>query len=326
MGKRYPMPLPYGWYCVLYGNELAVGQSLPLRYFGKDLVLFRTASGRAVVLDAYCPHLGAHLGYGINEEMGQGGRVEGETIICPFHAWRFDAQGKCVEIPYAKNLPPKVKDQQCLGSYPVQELNQVIWVWYHPEGKAPLWEVAEFEEAQSSEWTEPECYRWQIRTHPQEMAENGADPAHFRYVHQTATVPNWDLHYEGYQARGVQRSKMKTPQGEVEGEIHTASLGPGQNSTRFRGICETFLMGLVTPVDEEIVDVRFAFLQPKARKQGGVARALVQDIVKQLGEDKPIWEHKVYRERPILCDGDGPIAKFRKWYSQFYVQPEPPTP
>ena len=75
MSKRYPMPIPHGWYAVAYSDELAVGESRPERYFGKDLVLFRTESGRASLLDAYCPHLGAHLGYGIHENTGRGGGI-----------------------------------------------------------------------------------------------------------------------------------------------------------------------------------------------------------------------------------------------------------
>ena len=53
-------------------------------------------------------------------------------------------------------------------------------------------------------------------------------------------------------------------------------------------------------------------------KEGGVNAAIVADIVGQLEEDKPIWEHKVYRQLPVLCDGDGPIPIFRRWTQQFY--------
>jgi 3-ketosteroid 9alpha-monooxygenase subunit A len=42
-------------------------------------------------------------------------------------------------------------------------------------------------------------------------------------------------------------------------------------------------------------------------------------IVHQVNQDIPIWENKVYLEEPTLCDGDGPIAKYRKWFKQFYV-------
>ena len=79
--QRFPMPIPFGWFFVAYSDELAVGDVKPLHYFGRDLVLFRNESGQAGLLDAYCPHLGAHLGYG--------GEVQGDSIRCPFHAWAF---------------------------------------------------------------------------------------------------------------------------------------------------------------------------------------------------------------------------------------------
>ncbi len=154
------------------------------------------------------------------------------------------------------------------------------------------------------------------------MEENGADPAHFHYVHRTASMPEWDIHYDGPMSRGVQRAKMPTPRGEVDGAIQTGAAGPGQAFTKFEGIAETFLMGLTTPIDDERVHVRFAFTQPKVDGKvtsGGVNDAIIANIVGQLEEHRPIWEHKVYRPLPVLCDGDGPIAKFRKWYAQFYT-------
>lgn len=88
---------PRGWFVIGISNELAPGDVRPIKYFGREMVLYRSESGKAVVHDAFCPHLGAHLGHG--------GRVVGESIVCPFHAWRFDESGKCVEVPYAKRIP-----------------------------------------------------------------------------------------------------------------------------------------------------------------------------------------------------------------------------
>ena len=88
MATRYDKPIPFGWYALEYSSELQAGDVIPLEYFGRDLVLFRTESGEPRVLDAFCPHLGAHLGHG--------GRVEGEGLRCPFHAWLWDGEGRCV--------------------------------------------------------------------------------------------------------------------------------------------------------------------------------------------------------------------------------------
>jgi 3-ketosteroid 9alpha-monooxygenase subunit A len=100
MKKRINLPIPYGWYCVSFSDELAANEIKPTRYFGQELILFRTASGKAVLSEAYCPHLGAHLGFG--------GYIENETVVCPFHGWKFTAEGIISEIPYATNIPPKI--------------------------------------------------------------------------------------------------------------------------------------------------------------------------------------------------------------------------
>src|SRR5262249_47971167 len=73
-------PFPFGWFAVAYSDELGAGQVKALRYFGRELVLWRGEDGTARLLDAYCRHLGAHLGHG--------GRVNGNDIECPFHAWQ----------------------------------------------------------------------------------------------------------------------------------------------------------------------------------------------------------------------------------------------
>ena len=93
------LPIPNGWFAVAWSKDLAVGEVQRIRYFDNEMVLFRTRSGQVRVLDAYCAHLGAHL--------AEGGKVVGETVKCPFHAWQYDGNGQCVVIPYAKKIPPK---------------------------------------------------------------------------------------------------------------------------------------------------------------------------------------------------------------------------
>ncbi len=63
------LPMPFGWFVIGYSDELAVGQVKPLRYFGQELVMWRGVDGQVRVLEAFCRHLGAHLGHG--------GRVQG---------------------------------------------------------------------------------------------------------------------------------------------------------------------------------------------------------------------------------------------------------
>ncbi len=307
MTDGFPFPIPNGWFQVAYSDELEPGAVRPLHYFGKDLVLFRTRSGEASLLDAFCPHLGAHLGHG--------GLVEGEHIRCPFHAWEFDAQGSCQKVPYARRVPAKAR----IRAWPLCERNQILWAWHDASGRAPAWDVPEVPEMSQPDWGPPERHRWRIRSTPQEIGENGVDRAHFRYVHGTATVPDSELRLEGHIRHAIQHVTMNTPRGQAQGAIRVEAHGMGCTLTRFTGIFETVNLLSHTPIDHETVETRFTFVQPRAEQPGsGVGAALVAEVVRQMNQDIPIWEHKRYLPKPLLCDGDGPIAQYRQWASQFY--------
>ena len=328
MAKRYKYPLPYGWYQVAFSKDLKPGQSRALRYFGEDMVIFRGEDGAVQVLDAYCPHMGAHLGYGIHGAEG-GGCVTGNTISCPFHGWRFDMDGKVVEIPYAKKIPPKAEGKELLKKWPTVEKNQVIAVWYHPHGADPMWEVETIPEVndENSGWTsiaDRNTRNMVIPTVMQEIAENSVDFAHFMFVHRVKSTPVAVTNYDGPRGHRMIKADMKTPRGIVEGGIESGSIGPGLGWVRFTGIAETLMLSNMTPVDDEHIEVNYAFVQPlvdgKEPPPGGVQDAIIKDIWGQMEEDYVIWQHKIGRENPILCDGDGPIAQFRRYYSQFYVE------
>ena len=70
--QEFPFPMPNGWFCISRSSELKIGEVKALTFCEKDVVAFRTESGEVSVLDAFCPHLGAHL--------GEGGCVKGEKI------------------------------------------------------------------------------------------------------------------------------------------------------------------------------------------------------------------------------------------------------
>ena len=321
---RCPLPMPWGWFQVMFSKDLKAGESKPLRYFGTDLVIFRTESGEAKVLDAYCPHMGAHLGYGIRDNAGGGSRVIGDSIECPFHGWRYNGEGQCTHVPYAKNLPPRVaKGEQLIACWPVREVNQQILVWYHPDKAAPSFEPPEIAEAMpgNADWTDFIIHEWTINTHMQEMAENSVDVAHFEYVHGTTDVPEAAIQeFEGHTRHAKFNTTNPTPRGVVEGTIEARNWGPGLSLVRFGGIYETALIANVTPVENEVTHAQYAFIQPKATADTlgkTVGQAIIANICQQMEEDKIIWDRKIYHERPLLCDGDGPFAKARRWYSQF---------
>jgi phenylpropionate dioxygenase-like ring-hydroxylating dioxygenase large terminal subunit len=308
--RTFPFPLPNGWYQIAWSDELAPGQVVPLHYFDRDLVVFRTESGRPHVLDAFCPHLGAHLGHG--------SQVVGDALQCPFHAWRYDGSGACVHIPYARKIPARAQ----VRAWPVCEKNGMVLTWFHAAGDEPQWEIPEVPEYGSDEWTPWERREWTIRTRNQEMAENTVDPAHFRYVHGTQTIAETEIRPEGPVLHVVAKTTTTTAQGPAEGRIETQSYGLGWGITRFKGIVETLLITSGTPIDEERVHMRLSFSVrklPDSDATRGLGRAFIAEIERQFSQDIPIWENKTHWAIPILCDGDGPIGALRRWAKQFYT-------
>jgi hypothetical protein len=194
-------------------------------------------------------------------------------------------------------------------------------VHHHADGASADWKPPVLAEYGDSTWTPYARRRWKIRTHNQDMAENAVDRAHFRYVHGTLTVPETQAEMNGPVLHVFSKMKMGTPAGEVDGSIESQSWGFGFGVVRFRGIVDTLTVTSVTPVDGEHVDVRFSFSVKRlgdADTTRGVGAALITDIEKQMSEDIPIWENKAFLSKPTLCDGDGPIALFRRWAQQFY--------
>lgn len=306
-------PYPTGWFCVAYSHELEIGQVVPLEYFGQKLVLFRTEDGIAHLLDAFCPHLGAHLGYG--------GVVEGGELKCPFHAWKFDGQGKCTDVPYKKAIFPKKAD---IPKWDIVERNGMIMAWHHAECEPPQWELPELVEYGHDEWTDYKFREWTIKTRNQEMAENAVDTAHFHYLHGTQNLPDARIENNGHVLNVVSNTVTRSPMGPVEGEIQVEMHAFGFTTTRFVGIVETLLVNSVTPIDEDYVHCRFAFMVKKMGGRSvteGIGAAYIREIERQLEQDIPIWENKRHVKPPILCDGDGPIGKYRSWCKQFYTDP-----
>lgn len=313
MESRFPFPIPYSWYQVAFPDDLEPGGVTALAYWGRQLVLWRDEDGEYHLQDAYCPHLGAHLGVG--------GRVDRGCIRCPFHGWRFDGAGACVDIPYSERLNRKAK----LRTYAVVVRNDLVFAWYHPFDEPPRWEVPEFPEVSDPAFSEYYKSDYTIRTIPQEMAENAVDPAHFLYVHGTDQVAECESYEtKDHTATMLSKQNYVTPRGVTEGRIDVYSFGPGVARTWFSGIVDALLVATSTPIDRDTTLVRFNFTVRKfddAKMTSTVAESFVAEIGKQIQEDQPIWENKVFLAVPALADADGPIGKFRRWYSQFYAEP-----
>jgi nitrite reductase/ring-hydroxylating ferredoxin subunit len=96
--------MPFGWFQVLYSGELGIGEAKPITYFDRDLVIFRTESGVAKVIDAYCAHMGAHLGYGIREHAGSAAAVEVRISYAHFTGGSLMVKGNVSIFPTRKTF------------------------------------------------------------------------------------------------------------------------------------------------------------------------------------------------------------------------------
>ena len=95
-----PQTFPRGWFIVAESSELDAGP-MAVTFFGRDFALYRGESGRPVMLDAYCAHMGTHLTAGRSAMIVRNGQqIEGDSIRCPYHAWRYGPDGHVDDIPY----------------------------------------------------------------------------------------------------------------------------------------------------------------------------------------------------------------------------------
>ncbi len=307
--EHRPPGLPNGWFAVAWSRDLQPGEVKRLHYFERDLVLFRGRSGQAIVLDAYCPHLGAHL--------AEGGRVMGDTIRCPFHGWRYDASGTCVEIPYCKRIPPKAR----VRGWDVVERNEMIFVWHHAEQKPPDWEVPTVAEIEDPDWTEYRTFDLEVPVHMQDMAENNCDPVHFHYVHSATAPPDSQMEYgeDGRFFRISSQNEHETPYGTFQMELERDSWGLGLTTVRMTGIpgAGLLMFSSTTPIDRDHTISRWLFTT--TRNMADVAgEDFIEGMSTGVLQDMQIWKNKVHRANPVFCEEDKYLAEFRRWTRQFY--------
>ena len=320
--ERFPYytAFPFAWYPIVVGESLAVGEVRSVRLLARDLVLWRDEDGTAHVMDAYCPHLGANLGIG--------GRVEGCHLVCPYHWWSWDGEGRNVSIPYSDRVNNKAR----VRTYRTVERNGFVMFWFHPDAdQSPLWEVPELPEYRSDEWIAVEPAEWVVRCPWQELAENGPDYVHLRTVHGAATVPVLEsLEFDGWFNRLRSTVDFDTPRGPTPGRIDSDGFGPGFSVARFSGIIDTVFFNVTVPIDWEttwsmkVYRIRRSGSGEEAElKSRRVGEALVRDLRKQMAEDNVIFDNKIHNAAPALVDADGPILQFRKWASKFYAPGDP---
>ena len=165
----------YFWQPVALGAELPEPEGAPLRLrvLGQDLRAFRSTDGTVGVVSPRCPHRGADLFFGRNEDGG---------ITCAYHGWKFATDGRCLAIPTMEQGAARDKAERNvrLPAYPVREAGGFVWAWLGPPEHMPALPQLEF-------LTLPASHVFVSKKLQQcnwaQACEGGLDTAHFSFLH-----------------------------------------------------------------------------------------------------------------------------------------------
>jgi 3-ketosteroid 9alpha-monooxygenase subunit A len=324
-----------GWYQVDWTEALRPGDVKPLSIFDTEVVVYRTDDGRACVADAFCPHMGAHLGHG--------GCVRGSQIVCPWHGWEFDTDGTNTAIPFIERTTARVG----LRQWPTREVGGIVITWFDSLGREPFWEwpgVPEFDDPEHFWHPVPHAFHafGKRAVLPQSPLENAADSQHLPFVHGAggpATHVAWEEqdHYIRTVFSitfGIGRdSTWLTPNGPAESYIESEFFGLGLGVARFiiDGMVVPQLVA-VTPVDKDhsllfssVAGTRLAE-HGDSGPSGRVLRMMTEQHA-QIGNDFRIWENQRYVSRPAYSGIEERwFPPIRRWAEQFYPSgPQRPT-
>ena len=321
-----PTRFARGWHCLGPAAEFRDGKPHEVRAFGGKLVVWADTAGQLKVIDAYCRHMGGDLTQG---------SVKGDEVACPFHDWRWNGDGKCKSIPYARRVPLRAKTQ----TYHAMERNGLLMIWHDPEGSAPDMSVAppELDDIMDSDaYTDWSWNRLDVPTaHCREIVDNVVDMAHFYYIHFAFPLKFRNV-FEGHMASQFMESTGrpdKTAQGYGDENLLLKSdatyFGPSFMinwlNNDYKGfITDVVLINCHIPTGPNSFVLQFGL---KVKKAAGlddqtakwVGERYTQLFAEGFMQDVNIWLNKAPIQNPLLCEEDGPVYQMRRWYEQFYV-------
>lgn len=159
------------WYVAATSNECSSERPLARTLLSERVVLFRTPQGQPVALEDRCCHRLAPLSLGDIEEGG---------LRCRYHGMKFDAAGKCVEIPGQKNIPAVM----CVRSFPLVERHGFLWIWMGTPQQADPAQIVDCHWNQAPGWPTASGYI-HYKANYQLIADNLLDFSHLTFVHRT---------------------------------------------------------------------------------------------------------------------------------------------
>jgi 3-ketosteroid 9alpha-monooxygenase subunit A len=322
--KLGPHTFPRGWFVVAESCELDKGP-MAVRFWGRDLALYRGESGRPVMLDAYCKHMGTHLTASDSAMIVVNGhQIEGDSIRCPYHGWRYNAAGDVDDIPYFEGPCPK---SASIRSYPVVDNMGCIMAWFDEDGAEPDYAVPSL-----PEWNDPQWIHWkldhlgELDVHPQEILDNMSDIRHLGPTHGAPAE-----YFENQAKDHLYIQRQGGPMqlyGGVMLYTSTWYTGPGiLLSKQVFGDALQYEFIANTPVDDGVSKCWHGCLVKASsteitEEDREMARQSQAGALGAFATDFQIWRHKKPALTIMQLKTDGPFRIGRKWYSQFYAARE----
>lgn len=185
-GLTYPEPVTNTWYHVCDTKDLRDGRVLEVRALGQVFAMWRDNEGNPVCQDAFCLHLGANLAVG--------GKVVDNCIECPFHKWKFAADGTVKEIPYITN-PTDCHTTKKLKTYKCVDWCGLVCIYFHADSQEPEFQLPAFVPEELEKLGYQPHLQWNIghvTLSPVDWVDQAGDHAHFATLHADFLVP-WTL-------------------------------------------------------------------------------------------------------------------------------------
>jgi len=305
--KELPLFLN-SWQAVCMIDEIKLNKILSKNIMGEDIVIWKDDNNKISVMQAHCPHLGAHL--------ASGGDIFDNNIRCAFHHHCFDSKGQCTN-----------KKKEKIFTYPLNIQGGIVFAWFHAEKKEPTWTLPNlFIDENNREWTtsHAQLNGTRVPSHPMTFIENGADINHGIKLHNLCHKDT------EFNIKDEEISLKYIREKEEKGHIKLTAYGPFilsydfEFTYRLKGYSRMLMLLQLMP-DGSFIAHRIKMKQKDIDTwymrmfYFGVSIVTEFKLFKAfITEDQLIMINRKYVDKPNYDKEDMFIPKFRKWYKQFY--------
>ena len=326
------------WYVAAWDHELIDGKLLRRILLEEPVLLYKGESGKIVALNDRCAHRGALLSKG---------RIEGDAVRCMYHGIKYDATGKCVQIPGQDMIPPKLR----VRSYPVVERGHLVWIWMGDPAKADPAQILDFPYLSDPRWKGLPGYLHYDANYLL-IVDNLSDFAHLAFVHTKTLggseeyayvtkpvaverhergfrVERWHMNSDAppFHRKVIRNKTDKVDRRNIANmyipgifymETMFAPAGSGAEKGSLAGAKQYRNCQYMTPETRRTTHFFWAYLNDFEGDDTTISRSLLDSLIEGFMEDKAIIERQqtTLDEDPafqmLAIMADAPLAHFRR--------------